>query len=132
MMRLVSFLLYYPAKRLTLGDFDIPWVCLYGIPTPICTETLTSRTLGDEVDLGRKFGISSLESCAPQDIVASDPTVDKLSTASPVDDFSGDPITDPQTADSLNDSSSGGSEIAQGLVLGAATTASFFISALAL
>ncbi len=59
----VSFILYYPAKRLTVGDATFPWGCAYGIETPICSETLTNRTLIDEVDLGRRFGSISSESC---------------------------------------------------------------------
>jgi hypothetical protein len=59
----VSFLLYYPAKRLTFGDAIFPWGCAYGIEAPVCSETLTNRTSIDEVDLGRWFGSISSESC---------------------------------------------------------------------
>jgi hypothetical protein len=59
----VSFLLYYPAKRLTFGDAIFPWACAYGIESLICSETLTNRTLIHEVDLGRGFGSISSETC---------------------------------------------------------------------
>ena len=58
-----AFLIYYPAKRLSFGDFSIPWLCAHGFPIPYCFETLTSRSLTDEVDLGRVFGSVSSESC---------------------------------------------------------------------
>jgi hypothetical protein len=56
-------LLYYPAKRILLGDFSIPWVCVHGFPAPICVEILRSCGLADDVDLGRAFGSMSSDSC---------------------------------------------------------------------
>jgi hypothetical protein len=74
----VAFLSYYPAKRLTFGNVTVPWICAFGIPSPICTQSVTSRTLIDEIDLGRLFGSTTAESCevTSQGTVASGDDVD--------------------------------------------------------
>lgn len=58
----VAFLLYYPVKRVSVGQYIVPWACAYGIPYPLCSEELSSRTLSREEDLDRVFG-SSYGSC---------------------------------------------------------------------
>ena len=68
----VGFLIYYPAKRLSFGDFSIPWLCAHGLPAPYCFETLTSRSLTDEVDLGRVFGVVSSDTCDVVSVGADD------------------------------------------------------------
>jgi len=102
----VGFLLYYPAKRLSFGDFSIPWFCAHGISAPFCIETLTSRSLTDEVDLGRVFGSVSSESC--------------------------DDVTDVTTDSSSPEGSGGGSHFASSTMYAAppALVASFMIGLL--
>ena len=54
-----AYLMYYPKKRLQWGSLDFPWICTYGINTPICSETLATQFDLSELDLGRKFGTPS-------------------------------------------------------------------------
>jgi hypothetical protein len=70
----VAFLLYYPAKRVQFGGMNLPWICPYGVGLPICSETLSSKTLAGEEELGRSFG-RSLGSCEVEkvDEVDTDP-----------------------------------------------------------
>ena len=83
----MAFLIYYPAKRLSFGDFSIPWICAHGIPSPFCVETLTSRSLTDELDLGRVFGSVSSDSC---DVVS----VGSDDVVEPLDEDDGGDTTD--------------------------------------
>jgi hypothetical protein len=82
-----AFLIYYPAKWLSFGDFSLPWICAYGYPIPFCIETLTSRNLSDEVDLGRVFGSVSSDSCDVVSVGADD-------VVEPLDEDGGGDTTD--------------------------------------
>jgi Copper type II ascorbate-dependent monooxygenase, C-terminal domain len=57
----VSFLLYYPAKRIDFGSFgSLPWSCYYGIDSlPTCKEELEFQTIESVEGLGRRFGTPS-------------------------------------------------------------------------
>jgi len=69
----VAFLLYYPAKRLKFGTFEVPWLCAYGTGQSICSEELTFSSLPDVASLDRAFGSSTSDFCSetsdPKDVV---------------------------------------------------------------
>lgn len=58
-----AFIFYYPRQ---LYNGQVPWICSYGIPAPICVATHESRTLQSVADLDRSFGGAADECRAPE------------------------------------------------------------------